>query len=331
MRKRKPVFWLLLISISLTVIVPALISGFGSFGQLERLSWSTASGLLGTILVSWGFNAARVRHLLATLEKKVRFRQSLIIAIAAEFAGHATPASSGMPVAFAFLLKDIGLGVGRALGLASIMMALDFAFFLAVMIPSAIVVLAQSSSQRTGFLIGMAAAVAFGGIVFLWLVIRHYRQVYHFISRQMARFRWAARRRYRLARYVVEMVHALRRIRCMPRSGQVKLALYTIGYWLPRYLVLLVAVWLVNRQVPIAYIFLIQGLFNIGIEALMLPGGGGGVDMLFFGLLAPYLSPVNMTFALIVWRAYTFYWYLLIGGPIFFLRTGKAARDLLSG
>ena len=331
MPKRKPVLWLLFFSICLTLAVPAVISGFGSFGQLLRLSWPSAFGLLGTILVSWGFNAFRVRHLLATLDKEVGFRQALVIAVSAEFAGHATPASSGMPVAFAFLLKDLGLTAGRAVGLSGIMMALDFVFFIAVMMPSAIVMLAQHPMRKAGFLLGLAATVAAGGLVFLWLVVRHYRRLFHFISRQMVRFRWTARRRYRFARSVVEMVRALRRLRRMPKWGQAKLVAYTVGYWMPRYLVLLIAVWLVAPQVPVSYIFLIQSLFNIGIEALLLPGGGGGVDALFFGLLSPYLSPADTTFALIVWRAYTFYWYLLIGGPIFFLRTRKDALALLRG
>ncbi len=236
-----------------------------------------------------------------------------------------------MPVTFAFLLKDLGLSLGRAMGLVSIIMALDILFFMTVMILASIWVLADYSFQRTGYLIGMAAAIIVGGLLLLWLVIRYYRQVYHFVSRQMARFRWTARRRYRLARTIVEMVHALRRIRQLPLASQAELAVYTIGYWLPRYLVLIIAVWLVSREVPVAYLFLIQGLLNLGSEVFLLPAGGGGVDALFFGLLSPYLSPGNTTFALIVWRAFTFYWYLLIGGPVFLWRTGKAARELLSG
>jgi hypothetical protein len=31
-----------------------------------------------------------------------------------------------------------------------------------------------------------------------------------------------------------------------------------------------------------------------------------------------------------VWRTYNFYWYLLVGGPIFLYKTGHAAQKLLT-
>jgi len=38
-----------------------------------------------------------------------------------------------------------------------------------------------------------------------------------------------------------------------------------------------------------------------------------------------------LAFTLLVWRTYTFYWYLIIGGPIFLYETGGAAHRLLRG
>jgi len=331
MRKRKPVFWLLLLSILLTLMVPALISGLKGFGQLSRLPWLLAIGLGVLMVLSWFFNGARVRHLLKGLGKPVSGRQAVIIAISAEFAGHATPASSGMPVTFAFLLKDLGLKLGRAMGLVGIIMALDILFFLSAMLLALIALVVRYSLSRTEYLAGLALAVAGGAIFSVWLGIRHYRAVYHFISRQMARFRWTVKYRYSLARTTVEFIRALKDIRALSWGIRIKLALHTVAYWLPRYSVLIIAVGLVSKHVPVAYLFLIQGLLNIGSEAFLIPAGGGGVDALFYGLLAPFLSAGNIVFCLIVWRVYTFYLYLVLGGPIFLMRTGKAAKDLLRG
>ncbi|MGA7874334.1 MAG: hypothetical protein WCA08_01625 [Desulfoferrobacter sp.] len=47
--------------------------------------------------------------------------------------------------------------------------------------------------------------------------------------------------------------------------------------------------------------------------------------------MSAYLSSEDIAFSLIAWRTYTFYWYLIVGGPIFLIKTGKAARDILRG
>jgi hypothetical protein len=32
----------------------------------------------------------------------------------------------------------------------------------------------------------------------------------------------------------------------------------------------------------------------------------------------------------LVWRTYTFYWFLIVGGPIFLFKTGQVAHDFIS-
>jgi uncharacterized membrane protein YbhN (UPF0104 family) len=61
----------------------------------------------------------------------------------------------------------------------------------------------------------------------------------------------------------------------------------------------------------------------------VLPAGGGVVDTAYAAFLSSYLSPEPLSFTLLVWRTYTFYWYLIIGGPIFLYETGHAAHNLL--
>jgi hypothetical protein len=46
--------------------------------------------------------------------------------------------------------------------------------------------------------------------------------------------------------------------------------------------------------------------------------------------MSPYLPREALAFTLIVWRTYNFYWFLIIGGPIFLYETAHAAHNLLS-
>lgn len=331
MPKRKPTLVLLILSICLTLAVPAFISGVGGFRQLGRLSWLVTLGLFGLTLLSWAFNGARIRKLVTVLGKSLPLRQAFEIGIAAEFAGNATPASSGMSVTFAFLLKDFGVNLGPAMGMTGVIMILDVFFFISVILLSLIGVVLHGSLFGQGYLVVVTIGIALMGPILLWLCFRYHRPLYHFLSRQLARYHWTARYRYRLARAFVEAIRALKRFRAISRWDQLKLALYTAGYWLPRYCILLVAVDLVAGSVPIAYLFFIQGFLFLGTDAFLIPAGGGGVDALFYGLLTPFLPAGNIAFCLIVWRAFTFYIYLVIGGPIFLLRAGKRAMNLLRG
>jgi len=73
----------------------------------------------------------------------------------------------------------------------------------------------------------------------------------------------------------------------------------------------------VDQAVPLSYLFLVQGALNLGSQILLMPGGGGTVDAGYAAFLSPYLDRETLAFTLLVWRTYTFYWFLIVGGPIF--------------
>ena len=45
--------------------------------------------------------------------------------------------------------------------------------------------------------------------------------------------------------------------------------------------------------------------------------------------MSPYMGIEAIAFTLLVWRTFTFYWYLVVGGPVFIYKAGRAAWDLL--
>ncbi len=326
---RRRYLLLLFISICLTLVVPAIFGGGEVFRQVLHLSWPAVLLLLALSLVGWGFNAARVQLLLGEMRRPVGIVEGALITIAAEFAAAATPAASGMPATYIFLFSRTGVRLGKAVGLVMIIILLDVLYFCTAMFLAALVMLVVRNPFGTQLVIGVALLLVGGAAVLIWLLVRYFRPMLHGLSRLMARFAWLARRRYRLARGAVDLLHALRAFRSLPWPRRAALYLFSVGYWLPRYLVLVVAVSLVARHVPVAYLFLIQGLLNLGGQMLVIPAGGGGVDAGYLGLMAAYLPHANAAFTLIIWRSFTFYWYLIVGGPIFLLKTGREARALL--
>jgi len=268
--------------------------------------------------------------LLRGMGKPIGLVEGAVLTIATEFAGATTPASSGMPATYIFLLNRTGFKIGQAIGQVAIIVLLDILFFCTAMFLAALAMLIVHSPLGTPHLMGLVVGIMIVAFVLLWLLIRYFRPIYHRISRFMGRFSWLAKRRYRLARTTVEFLRALKVMGRMSWSKRLGLYLLSVGYWLPRYLVLISAVALVTRDFPIAYLFLLQGMLNLGGQMFVIPSGGGGVDAAYFALMGPYLDHADIAFTLVVWRAYTFYWYLVVGGPIFLAKTGKAARDLLT-
>ena len=92
-------------------------------------------------------------------------------------------------------------------------------------------------------------------------------------------------------------------------------------------MVLVVVLYLVGAQVPLAYLLLAQGLLTWAGRFSACPGVAAP-DSAYAALLSPYLSAQPLAFSLLVWRTYNFYWFLILGAPHFPLSDGGWARNL---
>jgi uncharacterized protein (TIRG00374 family) len=327
---KKSWVWLLVASVFLSLAVPFFLGGIRQFSLLKSLPWWAAILLALLALISWGFNALRTRMLMSGLGAKISFRKAALTTIAAEFAGVATPASVGMPATYTFLFHNLGVTIGEAIGLVSIIMLTDVTYFGAIMTLALVVQVFQGTGHLSIRLAATVLAVVAGGALVIVSLILNFRRVYHFVSRQMAKIPWLARRRYRLAKGTVHFLRAARTLRTMSWLQLAALFLITMGFWLPRYLVMIVVISLVGASIPFSYLFLVQGVLNLGGQMFLMPGGGGVVDAGYAAFLSPYLALEPLAFTLIVWRTYNFYWFLIVGGPIFLYETGEAAHTLLT-
>jgi glycosyltransferase 2 family protein len=307
--------------------VPFWLAGTDWLRTLESLRWCTAGVLTSMIVVGWAFNTTRLRILLHSLGRRVGVIHGALIVISAEFAGAATPGAAGMPATYAYLFTDLGLQLGTAAGLIAVIVLFDILFFAAIMALSVALLFVESGHFSRVMVI--STIVLAGAAFALWLLHRYYRAIIRIAGRTLTRIPWLRKYRVRLTRTAVDFLKAMRLLGRMTPLQQAGLLLTTTGYWMPRYGVLVIAISVVGGAVPAPYLFLIQGLLNLGGQAVLLPGGGGGVDAVYGLLMGPYLDHREIAFTLVVWRAFTYYWYLAIGGPIFFFKAGEAAHHLL--
>ena len=321
---------LLILSLGLSLAVPVIYGGLESFHLLGRLPLWGMALLLGMVLLGWRFNAARLQILAGGLGRPLKARQALGTVVAAEFAGVATPAGSGGPPTLLFLLSQRGLSMGQSAAVLAVDTLADLVFF-GTAIPLALLLyFLRSGISHPLIFATLLLMLALSGFGLLWLLIHKHRSFLLWLGRIGRRFPWLRRFRFRIGRMVVHFRQAITFLIRMPRYRLVALYVFTASHWLLRYSVLAVLLWMLKESVPWAYLFLVQSMLLFGGQMLLLPGGGGGVEVGFGALLNGYLEPATSALTLIVWRFYTFYWYLLAGAPVFILQTGRAARRLLT-
>jgi uncharacterized protein (TIRG00374 family) len=328
---KKSWLWLLIASISLTLFIPLFLGGQSQFKLLHRLSREATALFVLLIVTSWTFNALRTRMLMRASGRAISFHDAVLVTISAEFAGVTTPGAVGMPATYTFLFHNLGVRVAEAIGLVGLIVVTDLAFYGTLMPLAALFeVIGAGAEPNSLRLVTEVIVVVGGSALVLWGIVRHYRRVWHFIGRQMGKVAWLAKYRYRLGRSTVQFIRSLRLVGKKSWPWRLGLFLVTVGFWLPRYLIMALAIHLVGAVVPLSYLLLVQGVLNLGGQIVLLPGGAGAVGTGYAAFLSPYLGRESLGFSLLTWRFFTFYWLLIVGGPIFLFKTGKAAHDLLS-
>lgn len=326
---RRPWLFLIILSITLSVSVPVVYGGFASLTGLTRLPWWGFFLLLGMVLLGWCVNAARVRLLTHSLGGRLRYGDAVMAVVSAEFAGATTPAGAGEPATYVFLLARGGLRAGQGAAVVAVDKFTDLVFF-ATAIPIALLFYAGGEDiSHPSRMMALGVSLVLAGFVLLALLLRNYRRVAIGLGRLLRRAPRLRHSGFRLARALVQFRQSVRFLLTMHRGRLLALYSLCLAHWLLRYSVLPVLLWILGESVPWGYLFVAQGILLFLAQATFLPGGGGGVEVGFSALLLPYLNATSTATALLLWRFFTFYWYLIAGAPVFTVTGGTRARSLL--
>lgn len=87
--------------------------------------------------------------------------------------------------------------------------------------------------------------------------------------------------------------------------------------WTCRYAVLPILIFMFGDYVNPIPLFPLQGLLFLVSLMLILPGGGGGLEMLSVLVLPAFVPVKYVGVVLIIWRFFTYYIHLLVGGLVF--------------
>ena len=283
-----------------------------------------ALGLVGT---AWICNGLRLKLLAGSLGHPLPLWRATQVSLVGEFGIGAFPAGSGMLVLRVFLLRQLGIPAGTTLSMLATDGVMDFIFFTSIL-PLALWPILRGSAEvphRLGTLVlvffalvGVAIATGFA------LRRRHRRprrkprvplgQLPRWRRRLRARLRMFHRRLTHLLMEFRQGLHTLLRLR---RRTLVIVFLVVIVQWCCRYGVLPVLLWGFGRPVNPFPLFALQGLLFTLALVMVVPGGSGGVEMVFAVVMAPVIPKELIGPVLILWRFFTYYLYILSGGALF--------------
>jgi conserved hypothetical protein len=276
--------------------------------------------LVTLMLISWIFEGTRLGVLCSLLHISLPLHKSMGIVMAAEFAGAATPAASGMGAAYILFLRRRGVDIGHSGGLLILLIIFDLLFII-LLFSGAIFFMIAASHHGPNLRIFVTLLVTVLSTFFTVSLAWHigHRRLLLWIDYLLRQVRWYRRHRFTVARSVHRFAQAVGLIKTMNWHHRWLIFGSTAGYWLPRYLILWVLMTYAGVVVSIPYLIVSQTLLNLTVQLSILPGGAGTVGAAYALLFGGTMARGDMGFSLLGWRFFSYYWYLLMGTPWFFL------------
>jgi uncharacterized protein (TIRG00374 family) len=319
--------WLLLGALLAAALVPLLLGGSGLFERLRSFPGGLLILMFGMILLCWNLNALRLRLLLG--EHPIGHGQALGVVVATEFAICATPGGAGGPLTMMALLMRRGVRPAQGTAIYTVDQLSDLLVFVCALLGILAYALSHAFSAHVGWLLGGSAALLGGALLVLALLGRYHHAVLRGLGRSAARFGVGARRRLHLARKLLAFRNALRASLRRPPAVLLGVFALTAAHWLLRYSVLYLALVGLGHAIPWAWTFLVQMLALTAGQLSLLPGGAGGAELASAALLAPMVGKSTAAAAILIWRAVTYYFYLIAGAPVFLHLAGRPLLERL--
>ncbi|WP_287030763.1 lysylphosphatidylglycerol synthase transmembrane domain-containing protein [Pseudomonas sp. UBA6310] len=319
--------WLLLGALLGAALVPLLLGGSGLFERLRTFPGGTLALMFAMILLCWNLNALRLRLLLG--DHPIGHSQALGVVVATEFAICATPGGAGGPLTMMALLMRRGVRPAQGTAIYTVDQLSDLLVFVCALLGILAYALSHAFNAHVGWLLGSSAALLGGALLALALLGRYHHGALRGLGRLAGRVGIDARRRLHLARKLLAFRNALRA--SLRRPPRVLLGVFalTAAHWLLRYSVLYLTLAGLGNAIPWAWTFLVQMLALTAGQLSLLPGGAGGAELASAALLAPMVGKSTAGAAILIWRAVTYYFYLIAGAPVFLHLAGRPLLERL--
>ncbi|MDE1163938.1 MAG: lysylphosphatidylglycerol synthase transmembrane domain-containing protein [Pseudomonas sp.] len=313
------------------VSIPLVLGGRDTLAQLQRFPLPLWLCLLGMIVLCWGINALRQRLLLGEDRHRLSYRHSLGLVMASEFAYCATPGGSGGPLTLLALLGRQGVRPAKASAVFAMDQLSDLLFFLCALVGILFYALFHHLNRNVQGLLGFSAVLLVAALLGVIGLARYHRSVIRFNGAALRRLGVQAPRRRRWARKLLHFLDAFGDTFRLPWQQLLQVFVLTCLHWGLRYSVLYLALQGLGADLQWAWTFLIQMLSLSAGQFSLMPGGAGTAELTSAALLAPMVGKGTAAAAILIWRAVTYYFYLIAGGPVFLMLVGRPMVNRMMG
>ena len=320
------------LGIATTLVIVACTLGPETVHAVRALPWHLPLVLAGLVAGAWASLAMRIWLVARSLKHPIPYRHALVIALSTEFGVAASPGGVGGTAIRLALLRRAGVPLTAGTTMSAVDAATDAAFFLVVTVLAVIVFIVDPEwHSLLGAIrpspVALAAGVAAAALLIVltrtaWKTGRSPRPLHGLSQRVpfLRRFRLPARLRRLRARSRI----GLRRVRrsallLVRRRRRILLANFCLAcvQWCCRYGILpVLLLGLDCRRNPLPLVFIQGILFSVSLM-LMVPGGGGIVELLSALILPLFLPKQWIGLVVLIWRAYVYYLALVVGGIVF--------------
>ena len=319
-----------LLSVMVGTLAVRLTHDHFSFEELRSFRAPVLILLTTMVVTAWVCNGFRTWVLSKIVGAPIPLRKSIGITLSMEFAIAATPAGIGGMVTRIGLQKKAGMSYEKSTALMSADWIADLLFFV-LLAPFGIWQLVDLIPSGFWHFPGdwhIELAVLLSAIAAGVLVVRYrgsiIRRLPGSAKRRIAHLKQTLAERRK--RHWEELCICARMIVSGHRWHYFLVCSIAAIQWICRYGILVVILWNLNHSVQPIVLMLIQGsLFMLGLF-IVVPGGGGSVEILTSIALTPLVGLQAATLAVVIWRFFTYYLYLIGGGMAFLINTRKFFR-----
>ena len=303
--------------------------------EAKRLYLAAAAGM---VFCSWACAAGKVWMLCRSFGYRLGFGQALTVTLATEFGIAVSPAGVGGSVMFLTLLQRAGIPLAVGGSMLAVDVAVDLAF-LAVLTPFVLATIytflegarSSLSFETLSWLITVAGLGAATALLVAFLAgtisTRRIRAGTGAVTQGrlfrclawLRLLRWKAGQTARLTRATGRLLLVDK------RPALYAMFLLATSGWLCRYAVLPLILVGFSAQGNPFYLMAVQGFLFAMSLMLVLPGGGGSIELVGSLLIQPFVPRAAVGIVLLVWRFLTFHFYLLVGGAVFLCFGGRLA------
>ena len=308
--------WLLvLLSFGATTGITAYIlwQGFSKPGPHPTLPLWAHGAAFAVVLLEIGTRSIKLHWSAAALHIPLRFMTSLRVCLGGDFAASITPARSGAePARFLVLAED---GIAPAPSLLILFAELLLETWSLVVLCAVFLFLFRDAGNVLGLMTGMiggyALLVLAAGTVAYALSRSHANGPPPGWARSLGLHAGRWRAVQRALRSLRTNLAGLRHASLPPMLGAFLASLVHVGL---RLAVLPIIALALDPSFYLSSLVLWPLVFLYGGAIAPAPGGGGAVEFGFQYAYADTMSPAVLGGALLWWRFYTFYLYVLLGG-----------------